>query len=107
MICGSGLLANAFASAFAADEEILIFASGVSNSAESRPDPFARESALLRSALAAGQRLVYFSSCAVANARQSPTPYFQHKLEMERLVLSRDGVVFRLPQVVGRSHNPN
>ncbi len=107
MIYGSGLLANAFASAFSDDEDILIFASGVSNSAESRPEAFARESDLLCSALGGGQRLVYFSSCAVANARQSPTPYFRHKLEMERLVLSHDGIVLRLPQVVGKSHNPN
>jgi len=107
MILGTGLLANAFAPVFADDEQILIFASGVSNSSELNPEAFARERVALQSALTAKHQLVYFSSCAVANAHQPPTPYFQHKLEMEQLVLSRGGIVFRLPQVVGRSRNPN
>lgn len=107
MIVGSGLLANAFAPAFSGDEDFLVFASGVSNSSETRHEAFLRERMLLQATLSPVRRLIYFSSCAVANASQPSTPYLQHKREMERMVLGNDGIVLRLPQVVGKSSNPN
>lgn len=107
MIVGSGLLANAFSSSFALDDSILVFASGVSNSSEHRGSEFARERDMLRAALNGSHQTVYFSSCAVANPDQPATPYFSHKREMEQLVIHGNGIVFRLPQVVGHSANPN
>lgn len=107
MIIGRGLLAKAFAPSFELDDNILIFASGVSNSAETRQEEFDREHTLLQSFLTGGRRLVYFSSCAVANPYQARTPYFLHKSEMENHVLHNGGLVLRLPQVVGNSRNHN
>jgi nucleoside-diphosphate-sugar epimerase len=107
MVIGGGLLASAFADAFRDDEDTIIFASGVSNSSERDPACFAREESLLSNALGRGvRRLVYFSSCGVSSAES--TPYMRHKLRMENLVRERPGgVVFRLPQVVGRTRNAN
>lgn len=107
MIVGRGLLANAFSSSFALDDGILVFASGVSNSSEHRAPEFVRERDMLVTAINGSHQTVYFSSCAVANPHQPVTPYFSHKLEMEKLVIQNEGIVFRLPQVVGRSANPN
>jgi len=108
MIIGSGLVARAFAPRFAEDAETTIFASGVSNSNETDPVPFARERQLLESQLERARgRLVYFGSCNVINPEQD-SAYFQHKRCMEALVAaSGRGLVLRLPQVVGHTRNPN
>ena len=108
MIVGSGLVARAFAQRYAEDDSTIIFASGVSNSNETDPEAFARERAMLTGHLAEGeQRLVYFGSCNVINAKEH-SAYFQHKRAMEALVTgSGRGTVLRLPQVVGRTRNPN
>lgn len=108
MIVGSGLVARAFAPRYADDNSTVIFASGVSNSNEIDPAAFERERAMLTKHLANGdQRLVYFGSCNVLNANEH-SAYFRHKRAMETLVIeSGRGTVLRLPQVVGRTLNPN
>lgn len=109
MIVGRGLLAHAFKPHFGADDGVVVFASGVSNSLETRDSEFAREAALLRDVLATGpQRLVYFGSCGVTSAHDGLTPYMQHKKRMESIALSSPGgLVIRLPQVVGPTGNPH
>jgi nucleoside-diphosphate-sugar epimerase len=107
MIVGNGLLARAFESHFGESHDVVVFASGVSNSLETRPGEFAREAALLRQSLdSEARRFIYFSSCGVAAAESELTPYMRHKRSMESLVLSAShGLVLRLPQVVGRTEN--
>ena len=109
MIVGKGLLAHAFEPYFGASEEVLVFASGVSNSQEIRDEEFDREHVLLRQSLASHmrrQRFVYFSSCGVATAEAASTLYMKHKQRMESLVLATPGgLVMRLPQVVGPTEN--
>ena len=107
MIVGKGLLAHAFESRFGDDPNVIVFASGVSNSLETSVDIFKREAELLIESLSipAG-RLVYFSSCGVADDASEQTPYMKHKKNMEALVLSSSqGMVLRLPQVVGATRN--
>ena len=108
MIVGNGLLARAFHARYANVDDVVVFASGVSNSLESDPNAFAREHALLEDLLASAQRrLIYFSSCGVVN-QQEMSPYMQHKARMESLVTTyAGGLVLRLPQVVGYTPNPN
>ena len=108
MIVGRGLVANAFA-AFAGDAQVTIFASGVSNSAETRREEFEREERLLAAALAQSPgALVYFSTCSIADPERAASPYVVHKLRMERLArTAARHLIFRLPQVVGRTDNPH
>lgn len=108
MIVGKGLLASAFEPHFGESAEVTVFASGVSNSLETRQAEFSREAALLRQSLRIGtRRLVYFGSCGVTTESEL-TPYMQHKRAMESLVLSApNGLVLRLPQVVSRTDNPH
>jgi nucleoside-diphosphate-sugar epimerase len=107
MIVGKGLLARAFEPCFGEASDVVVFASGVSNSLETRPGEFEREAALLRQRLdSEAKRFIYFSSCGVAAAESELTPYMRHKRSMESLVLSAShGLVLRLPQVVGRTEN--
>ncbi|MFE0502230.1 NAD-dependent epimerase/dehydratase family protein [Lysobacter soli] len=110
MIVGRGLLASAFAPHYGERSDVVVFASGVSNSGERRAAEFERERALLSEHLSseAATRLVYFGSCAVGNPHEPRTPYLSHKAAMEALVrASGRGIVLRLPQVAGHSSNPN
>lgn len=107
MIVGNGLLAKVFSHLYAERPDVVIFAAGVSNSTETAAAAFEREHKLLLEHLESScTKLVYFGSCAVGNPQEHITPYLAHKAAMESLVIrSGKGLVFRLPQVVGRSEN--
>jgi nucleoside-diphosphate-sugar epimerase len=108
MIIGNGLLAQACAPHFRLRDDVLVFASGVSNSRETRAEEYAREQAMLEEALKLNLFTVYFSSCSVHDAELAHTPYVQHKRAMEALITARNRqmAIIRLPQVVGSTPNP-
>jgi nucleoside-diphosphate-sugar epimerase len=109
MIFGNGLLAKAFTKNFDNDPQIIVFASGVSNSGETRAEQFERERALLFQNLCLGKSLLYFSTCSIDDPQQSQSPYVLHKLRMEQLIQANGSrhAIFRLPQVVGHCANPH
>lgn len=80
MIIGNGDIASALKDR----NDLLFFASGVSNSQETRESEYRRERDLLMSQ-DIDNHIVYFSSLAIF---YSNTRYAQHKLQMERLVKS-------------------
>lgn len=110
MIVGNGLLATTFQN-FENNDDIIIFASGVSNSNETNPEAFEREKDLLENMLSidGNKMLVYFSSCDVIYADKLDKPYYYHKLEMEEVIKknSNEYFIFRLPQLIGKSNNKN
>lgn len=77
MVVGSGDIASVLP-----DSEKLFFASGVSNSQETRESEFKREVDLLNQQDSL-QHIVYFSSLSVFYA---DTPYTRHKLDMEKRI---------------------
>lgn len=108
MIIGDGLIASAFRACAWNDDGVAIFASGVSNSSETREDEFRRERDLLLDVINAGKKLIYFSTCSIYDPAAQASAYVSHKKEMEALVATcREFFIFRLPQVVGRSKNPH
>ncbi len=108
MIIGNGLVASAFATHFDDDKDVIVFASGVSNSRENRAEEFLREDQMLRKCLLLGKFVIYFSTCSVDDPSLRDTPYVNHKKQMELLVSGTEKyAIFRLPQVVGNTPNPN
>lgn len=106
MVIGNGLIARAFSYWDRTGDNVLIFASGVSNSKENRPAEFLREQRLLEDASVRGDLLVYFSTCSIDDETLTETPYVQHKIQMEQIVRTVDRyAIFRLPQVVGCTAN--
>ena len=107
MIIGSGMMAQAFAS-FRDDREVLVFASGVSDSTETRAAAFARERDLLARARAqhADKLLLYFGTCSADDPERRDSPYVRHKLAMESLLESAGlpWLVLRLPLAIGAGH---
>jgi nucleoside-diphosphate-sugar epimerase len=96
---------------FAEREDIVIFASGVSNSKETRPEPFARERQLVEDTLAqcSGSLFVYFSTASVDDPTEQGSPYVTHKLALERLIADRatNHLLVRASNVVGGPGNPH
>jgi nucleoside-diphosphate-sugar epimerase len=94
---------------FRDDGTVVVFAAGVSDSTESSPGAFERERRLLEQTIARdpGRRFVYFSTCSILDPDASGSAYVRHKAGMEERIalLSRDFLVFRLPQVVGPGGN--
>ena len=107
MVVGDGLIARAFA-AFGSRQDVIIYASGVSDSTETRAAAFAREKTLLARTRAAhpATLLVYFSTCSVDDPDRRSTPYVQHKLAMEAQLAAAPGpwMVLRLPLAIGPVH---
>ncbi len=79
MIIGHGDIASVLTD----KEDIIYFASGVSNSQETRESEYTREKDLLFSLIDYGKPIVYFSSLAIF---YSSTRYTKHKKRMEQYV---------------------
>jgi nucleoside-diphosphate-sugar epimerase len=108
MIYGNGLIASSLSKVFIDDDIFSIFAAGVSNSSEKRSIEFLREKEKLLRIMDLDKHLVYFSTCSIYDQTLLDDPYVSHKLEMESICKNASLYsIFRLPQVVGRTDNPN
>lgn len=107
MVVGNGLLANAFKH-YEHDDQIIIFASGVSNSKETNEKEFEREEKLLKS-IPIDKMFVYFSTCSIYDLSAQGSQYVRHKMHMERLIhmYFENYIIFRLPTIVGKTNNPH
>ncbi len=92
------------------DSKVVIFASGVSNSRETRRISFEREERLLKTIIESYYKktIVYFGTCSVYDNSVNQTSYVQHKLKMEHLIENKcqKFYIFRLPQIVGQTSSP-
>lgn len=108
MIVGHGMLAKQFAK-YNHDTKVVIFASGVSNSLETRESEYLRERDLLSETIRNndGVLLVYFSTCSMYDPVTRNSEYVIHKIAMERLIQdnSKKYLILRVSQVVGYATN--
>ena len=108
MVTGNGMIAKRF-SRFADDADRLIFASGVSNSANTSDSAFKKESDLLLSDIGRhpAATVIYFSTCSIYDPSLQQSPYVLHKLKMEELIKSVSGsfIIFRVSNPVGFTGN--
>lgn len=106
MIIGNGTIANAFLK-YPTDDNTIIFASGVSNSRETRQSEFDREFNLLKKFITDQNHIVYFSTTSIYDSSLKETLYIKHKNTIEEYIkvncLSYN--IFRLPIVVGNTDN--
>ncbi|MEO8116454.1 MAG: NAD-dependent epimerase/dehydratase family protein [Bacteroidota bacterium] len=110
MIVGKGMVAKGFRS-YEKNEDVLIFASGVSNSANTDSLQFEKEQDLLQETIInyPGKKLIYFSTCSVYDASLRNAPYVIHKLRMESLIETEhtNYLIFRVSNIAGKTHNPH
>lgn len=108
MIIGKGLIAEAFKKEEGLYKNYIIFASGVSNSSENNLDNFKREKDLVIKTIQENPNLtfVYFSSVLVGVIDNG---YYNHKFDIENTIKeeAKNYIIFRIPQVVGKTGNKN
>jgi UDP-2-acetamido-2,6-beta-L-arabino-hexul-4-ose reductase len=108
MIVGNGLLANGFIEESFDHKKFIVFVSGVSNSKKTNEEDFNREKTLLLKTILENKllKLLYFSSILTG---VQDNRYYQHKLEVEDIVKknSKDYIIFRVPQIIGKGGNKN
>ncbi|MPS74407.1 MAG: NAD-dependent epimerase/dehydratase family protein [Chryseobacterium sp.] len=109
MVIGKGLIANLFLEKDR--EDILFFASGVSNSLETRPEEFSREENMVRKAIVENpdKIFIYFSTCSVYDSSKVDSPYVLHKLKMEQIIKNdcERFLILRVSNAAGKGGNPN
>lgn len=110
MVVGKGMVAKGFSS-YEKNNEVLIFASGVSNSTNKDIAKFEKEKTLLLEIMATnpGKQLVYFSTCSVYDESIRESPYVLHKLQMESIIerAHSNFLIFRVSNIAGRTKNPH
>lgn len=109
MIIGNGLVANAFKQLDSADE-LIVFASGVSNSKILSELDCEREFKLLKSVIADNKEnrlLVYFSTYSVDNESEKGSAYVLHKLNIEDFISKNapSYLIIRTSNIVGKTRN--
>jgi len=109
MVIGNGMIANSFA-AYKDNKDIIIFASGVSNSKDTVEDNFLREFTLLKTTIKEHPEniLVYFSTCSVEDTDLALAPYVIHKKNIEEFIKQNVAkyYLFRISNLAGVSNNP-
>lgn len=109
MIIGNGLIAKLFKNHDR--ENIIFFASGVSNSLETRAEEFLREENLIKNTIAENKEkiFVYFSTCSIYDSSKTGSDYVLHKLKMEQLIkkMCPEFLILRVSNAVGDGGNPN
>ncbi|WP_312556593.1 NAD-dependent epimerase/dehydratase family protein [Empedobacter brevis] len=109
MIIGKGLIANLFTEVDS--DEVVFFASGVSNSSETRKEEFFREQNLVEKTLAdyKGKLFVYFSTCSIYDSSKHNSAYVLHKLHLEELIkqTAQNYLILRVSNAVGKGGNSN
>lgn len=109
MIIGRGLLASLFIESDR--EDVIFFASGVSNSLEDNPQEFLREENLIKKTMEENpdKLFIYFSTCSIYDSSKSGSDYVLHKLKMEQLIKNscKKYLILRVSNAVGNGGNPN
>jgi hypothetical protein len=108
MIIGNGLISSVFNKNKKDYKNYLVFASGVSNSKETKIEEFEREKKLILKSINENKDLtfIYFSSVLVGITNNE---YYNHKLAMEELIKNQTDkyIIFRIPQIIGKLGNQN
>ncbi|MES2513353.1 MAG: NAD-dependent epimerase [Bacteroidota bacterium] len=108
MLVGKGLIASQFKH-YTDNDDVVVFASGVSNSKETKRDEFDQEIKLIESYIPQKKIFVYFSTCSIFDDSLTDSNYVKHKLKIEKLIQSRFErfLILRLPNMIGLTNNPN
>lgn len=109
MIIGKGLIANQFLDSDR--DDVVFFASGVSNSSEIDSQQFLREENLVLETLKnnINKSFIYFSTCSIYDSSKYNSPYVLHKLHIEELIKTNASqyLILRVSNAVGKGGNPN
>ena len=110
MLIGNGMITRRFRD-YADRDDVIIYASGVSNSKEVQPEPYIRDRQLVEHTLqqTMNRLFVYFSTASVDDTTEQGSRYVTYKLDMERVIArqARNYLIIRASNVVGGPGNPH
>ena len=108
MVIGNGLIACQF-DKYSDNDDIIIFASGVSNSKETNSKLFDQELNLIKKYISKKSLFIYFSTCSVHDSSLTESNYVKHKLKVEKFIQSNfeNFLILRLPNIIGLTKNPH
>jgi hypothetical protein len=108
MVIGDGFLGKKFQNKYSLIDDVIIFASGVSDSTIDDESQFNKEVELLSETINSlnKKKLVYFSTISIFD-QFNLTPYIKHKINCEKIITDNveDYFIFRLPQIFGNGGN--
>lgn len=108
MIIGNGLIANAFRKSIF-NREVIVFASGPSDSKNTSSSEFDREFNLLKNTQenSRDKLFIYFSTASVSDPSLKNSDYCQHKLKIEKFIQENveHYLIARVSNVVGPGGN--
>ena len=110
MVIGNGLIGSCFNEEFENNNDVIIFASGVSNSKETKQSEFEREFNLVKKHISSKKLFVYFSTTSVLFFNKEKNPYVAHKLKIENFIKanSQNYLILRVSNLIGsRGNNTN
>ena len=106
---GSGFIASSFKNF--SFKDVVLFASGVSNSSCTNQKEFEKEKKLLIKTIKKYQKkkIIYFSTCSIMDDSRKKNLYQKHKILIEDYIKKncKSYLIFRLPEVIGKSKNKN
>lgn len=109
MIIGKGLIASQFLEHDR--EDVIFFASGVSNSSEQDTQQFKREIDLVLETISQNptKLFVYFSTCSIYDSSKYNSLYVLHKLHIEEIIKQNttNYLILRISNAVGKGGNSN
>lgn len=108
MVIGNGLVAKIFET-YKEKNNIIIFASGVSNSKSNDANAYKREIDLIKQTVESYPTFtfVYFSTCSIYDPSEANSSYVIHKLRIEKLIKESNisYYIFRVSNLVGITKN--
>lgn len=107
MLVGNGLIASAFLD-YKDNDDVIVIASGVSNSKEKDYKKYQREIDMIGSFIGTKSKIIYFSTISVFD-ESLDSLYVNHKKYIEKMISSNfdSYLIFRLPIVIGKTNNTN
>ncbi|PWN68331.1 NAD(P)-dependent oxidoreductase [Chryseobacterium phosphatilyticum] len=109
MIIGNGLIANSLTGIDSKD--YVFFASGVSNSLETKDSEFEREFSLLKTTYEQHRekKIIYFSTLSIHDQSKQNSPYVIYKKNIEEYIKNNIDhyLILRIGNIVGNGGNPN
>tara|TARA_B100000941_G_scaffold281936_1_gene249896 strand:+ start:609 stop:1301 length:693 start_codon:yes stop_codon:yes gene_type:complete len=111
IIIGSGFIANKFKkySKFIKDNNLIIYAAGVSNSGERKLLKFQKEKKRFKKFYkSTNKKVVYISTCSINDISRSHGKYAKNKMQIEKFIKKNveKYLIIRLPEIVGSNSNP-
>ena len=108
MVIGSGLIGSIFYK-YKEDENVVIFASGISNSQNNVAEDMKREENLILQIIEkyTDKLIVYFSTCSIYDESKKEDPYILHKLNIESILATKhkNYLIFRITNPIGKTKN--